>query len=514
VAGNSIAVLLTSLRNESSPVLPTRFREATKESGAKSLTRVRRPFSLCALAVLSLGLLVAPGAAQANGTGNPVAWGCRAPRDDGQCSVPSGLVAMAAVAAADSHSLALRPDGTVVAWGCGGAGSWGQCSVPDALSGVIAIAAGFFDSLALKGDGTVVAWGCNVSPDRGQCAVPAGLTSVTAIAAGFAHSLALKSDHTVVAWGCAYDAQNFGQCNVPVGLSGVTAIAAGDSHSLALKSDGTVVAWGCGTALGHSEDWGQCNVPAGLSGVTAIAAGSFHSLALRGDGTVVAWGCGISFGQCIVPAGLSGVTAIAASWSHSLALKSDGTVVAWGCGPGDYGQCSVPSSVCGVTAIAAGNVHSLALAKTCQTITFGALARKTFGQPDFAVSASASSGLPVSFAASGSCTLHGAIVHIVHPGSCTVTASQSGDSNYAAAPDVSRTFSIVPAPCRVPKVVGKKLVTAKRTIAKRNCRTGKVGHAYSRKHKKGIVISQSRRPGRVLLARSKINLIVSRGRKP
>jgi beta-lactam-binding protein with PASTA domain len=41
-----------------------------------------------------------------------------------------------------------------------------------------------------------------------------------------------------------------------------------------------------------------------------------------------------------------------------------------------------------------------------------------------------------------------------------------------------------------------------------------VGHAYSRKRKKGTVSSQSRRPGRVLPARSKINLIVSRGRRP
>jgi beta-lactam-binding protein with PASTA domain len=64
----------------------------------------------------------------------------------------------------------------------------------------------------------------------------------------------------------------------------------------------------------------------------------------------------------------------------------------------------------------------------------------------------------------------------------------------------------------VPKVVGKRLALAKRMIASRHCRTGKVGYAYSRK-RKGIVISQSRRPGRVLPARSKIGLIVSRGRR-
>jgi beta-lactam-binding protein with PASTA domain len=65
----------------------------------------------------------------------------------------------------------------------------------------------------------------------------------------------------------------------------------------------------------------------------------------------------------------------------------------------------------------------------------------------------------------------------------------------------------------VPRVVGKRLAAARRTIAQRHCRTGKVVHAYSGEHKKGIVISQSRRPGKVLPAGSKINLVVSRGRR-
>jgi hypothetical protein len=58
------------------------------------------------------------------------------------------------------------------------------------------------------------------------------------------------------------------------------------------------------------------------------------------------------------------------------------------------------------------------------------------------VSATASSGLPVSFAASGSCTISGNTVTIVTTGSCTITASQGGNVNFNPAPDVPRTFNI------------------------------------------------------------------------
>src|SRR6185503_14809733 len=77
-----------------------------------------------------------------------------------------------------------------------------------------------------------------------------------------------------------------------------------------------------------------------------------------------------------------------------------------------------------------------------QTITFGTLTDKTFGDPDFTVSATASSGLPVSFSATDNCTVSGNVVHLTGAGSCTVTASQAGDATYAPAADVSQTFAI------------------------------------------------------------------------
>ncbi|MFT3894359.1 MAG: multicopper oxidase domain-containing protein [Anaerolineales bacterium] len=92
----------------------------------------------------------------------------------------------------------------------------------------------------------------------------------------------------------------------------------------------------------------------------------------------------------------------------------------------------------------ANGAGTLAIGKASQTITFGSLADKTMGDSDFNVSATASSGLTVNFAAAGNCTVAGTLVHLTSAGSCTITASQAGGTNYLAATDVPQTFSIAP----------------------------------------------------------------------
>ncbi|MFL6336636.1 MAG: FG-GAP-like repeat-containing protein [Pyrinomonadaceae bacterium] len=97
----------------------------------------------------------------------------------------------------------------------------------------------------------------------------------------------------------------------------------------------------------------------------------------------------------------------------------------------------------------AGNFATVApratVAKRDQTITFGTPPDMTFGNADFNVSATASSGLAASFAASGQCTVSGTTVHLTGGGSCTITASQAGDAIYNAAPNVPQTFNIAKA---------------------------------------------------------------------
>jgi CSLREA domain-containing protein len=111
------------------------------------------------------------------------------------------------------------------------------------------------------------------------------------------------------------------------------------------------------------------------------------------------------------------------------------------------GSCTITASQPGDTNYTAAPSISrkFTINKAAQTITFGALANKTFGNPDFTVSATATSGLPVSFGASGNCTITGTTVHLTGAGSCTITASQAGNSNYNAAANVPRAFSIAQA---------------------------------------------------------------------
>jgi hypothetical protein len=176
---------------------------------------------------------------------------------------------------------------------------------------------------------------------------------------------------------------------------------------------------------------------------------------------------------------------------------------------------------CAVTAAQAGDANfnaappiaqSFAIAKADQEITFDPLEDKALGDPDFTVAATADSDLPVSFRATGKCTVRGARVHLTGAGSCTLTASQPGNVNYNAAQNVSQRFSIANPVCSVPKVTGRRLVPAKLAIAQNHCRTGNVTYAHSRRTAKGRVISQSRRPGRTLPANTKIDLVISRGK--
>lgn len=77
-----------------------------------------------------------------------------------------------------------------------------------------------------------------------------------------------------------------------------------------------------------------------------------------------------------------------------------------------------------------------------QFISFGALPDRLAGSGAFAITATASSGLPLSFSASGVCTVAGSTVTPGSAGTCTITASQGGNDAFFPATDVVRAFQV------------------------------------------------------------------------
>jgi len=113
----------------------------------------------------------------------------------------------------------------------------------------------------------------------------------------------------------------------------------------------------------------------------------------------------------------------------SVAIGSDGTLYVGGGGTASTGQYAL---------VAIGDLT----VQQSQMITFDPLPDVTFGASPITLAAAASSGLAVSYAASGACSVAGSTLTFSGPGTCTVTASQAGDASWAAAPDVTRSFTV------------------------------------------------------------------------
>jgi Beta-propeller repeat len=109
------------------------------------------------------------------------------------------------------------------------------------------------------------------------------------------------------------------------------------------------------------------------------------------------------------------------------------------------GTCSITASQPGNTTYAAAPsiTQTFSIFKS-QTITFGTPSNQTMRSAPVALSATATSGLAVAFASNSMpvCTVSGVGVTLVMAGTCSITASQSGNSTYAAAAPVTRTFLV------------------------------------------------------------------------
>lgn len=179
-------------------------------------------------------------------------------------------------------------------------------------------------------------------------------------------------------------------------------------RTVALQPDGKIVIGGGFSNIGHGI--ARLNPDGTIDGTfnanadTSISSGDVMSVAVQADGKILLGG---TFSQ------VNG-----RSRNHIARLQSDGSVD--------------------------------------QTIASGTLANKTLGDPDFTVNATATSGLPASFASQtpAVCTVSGSTVHLVSTGTCTIRASQGGNSDYNAAPNVDQSFTVAPfvsQQCTMPK---------------------------------------------------------------
>ncbi len=201
------------------------------------------------------------------------------------------------------------------------------------------------------------------------------------------------------------------------------------------------------------------------SAVTTVAAGTCTITASQGGSARYAAAPPVTQSFQVNPAAqtitfgpLPGVTVgapvtLSASASSGLPVSfSSGTTPV--CTVAGSAVTTAAAGTCTITASQGGSARYAAAPDVTQSFQVNAAGQTiTFGQPPDAkagapvtLSASASSGLPVSFSSGTTpvCTVAGSAVTTMAAGLCTITASQGGSTDYAAAPPVTQSFQVNP----------------------------------------------------------------------
>lgn len=415
------------------------------------------------------------------------------------------LTDVISMAAGDDHNLFVKSDGSAWAIGDNTYGQLGDGTTDDRhtpvqiMSEVAAVAANYSHSFFLKTDGTAWATGLNTGGQLGdgtqayQHLLPVQvLSGVKAIAAGGAHTLFLKTDGS--AWACGQNGHGalgdgtFTTRYSPVKImTGVAAIAAGAAHSLFLKTDGSV--WAAGSnfsgALGDGTTTDRKTPVLVFTGASAISARGLYSVFLKADGSawatgenedgqfgdgtaltclsVIQTGLALQLPQTVsfatLPARFVNSAPIALSATASSGFPVDFQIVS---GPATLNEDGItltltgqPGTVVikasqpgatleGVPYAAASVQRSFSVTKVPQTISFTQpLPTLGIDALPFPLTATATSGLPVSYLVSGPATVsEGQLVLNGAIGTVTITATQPGDATYAAAGQIIRNFTI------------------------------------------------------------------------
>jgi alpha-tubulin suppressor-like RCC1 family protein len=206
----------------------------------------------------------------------------------------AGFRDVADISVGRHHVVALKKDGSVWSWG----GVDGGRSINDkreyrnsylpqkenGLTDIMYVSSAQTHTLAIRNDGTVWEWDRldSLGPTLKPIQV-AGLTDVVSVQCGSFYSMALKRDGTVWVWGQIRINNSYGS-SVPVqiiGLNDVIAIAAG-REALAVKKDGSLWTWGLMSGVPEYLNT--------IKGFKAVAVSEGYFAVLKNDGTVWSWG--------------------------------------------------------------------------------------------------------------------------------------------------------------------------------------------------------------------------------
>ena len=218
----------------------------------------------------------------------------------------------------------------------------------------------------------------------------------------------------------------------PAGVGGTVTVNA--SGGIATFSN--LVFSAAGSFVLTASSPGTVSSPAGST--IQIAAGSqtitFGAISSQTMGTPVALNATASSGLTVNFAPLTS-TVCSVSGNTATLLK--------------IGKCTIQATQPGNTSYLAATPvdQSFEVTKGSQTITFGPISNQPYGTPPFTLTATASSGLTVKYASTTKpvCTVSGATVTLVKAGTCTISASQAGNANWAAATPVAESFQVTKA---------------------------------------------------------------------